>query len=64
MKHRDLIRELESLGFVKLRSGSRHDIYHDGETAVQVPRHSEINEITAASILKKALASKRPGRPS
>ncbi len=50
MKHRDLIRELESLGFVKLRSGSRHDIYHDGETAVQVPRHSEINEITAASI--------------
>ena len=64
MKHRDLIRELESLGFVKLRSGSRHDIYHDGETAVQVPRHSEINEITAASILKKALVSKRPGRLS
>jgi len=59
VKRRDLIKRLEIAGWYFKRHGDEHDIYkHDkplGErNAVQVPRHREINEVTAERILKDA----------
>lgn len=53
MKHRDLVKRLESAGFVLVRHGGNHDIYARGSDTEQVPRHKEINENLARHILKK-----------
>ncbi|MCI7419089.1 MAG: type II toxin-antitoxin system HicA family toxin [Clostridium sp.] len=53
MKRRILIKKLESAGFVFKEHGSNHDTYKRGTDTEQVPRHNEINEITAKVILKK-----------
>ncbi len=55
MKRRDLIKKLEANGFNKTRDDGDHTIYKaPNKRAVQVPRHSEINENTARQILKDA----------
>lgn len=55
MKHRILIKKLESHGFRVVRDDGDHTIYRNGEgKTVQVPRHREINENTARAILKVA----------
>ncbi len=55
MKRRDLIKKLESAGYKLDRDDGGHSIYEkDGSRPVQVPRHREINENTAKSILKAA----------
>lgn len=55
MKRRDLIKKLESADYILKRHGNEHDIYaNNNQRAVQVPRHKEINEITANKILKDA----------
>ena len=56
MKHRDLINELRRLGFKLERNGGEHDLYTKEKVTVEVPRHREINEITAKKILKQARA--------
>jgi len=53
MKSRDLIKKLEKAGFRFERHGGKHDIYQRGDQTEEVPRHREINEITAKNILKK-----------
>ncbi len=53
MKQRDLIKKLEDAGFRFKELGGNHDIYKRGSDTEQVPRHTEINEITAKKILKK-----------
>lgn len=53
MKRRVLIKKLESAGFVFKEHGANHDTYKRGTDTEQVPRHNEINEITAKMILKK-----------
>ncbi len=53
MKRRDLIRKLESIGFKFKEHGGNHDTYKRGSDIEQIPRHTEINEITAKRILKK-----------
>jgi predicted RNA binding protein YcfA (HicA-like mRNA interferase family) len=55
MKRRDLIKALESMGCVLTRHGGRHDWYTNQNThqSQPVPRHNEINENLAKSILKK-----------
>lgn len=53
MKRVDLIKEIEDAGFVFLRSGGKHDIYANENGKVVIPRHREINEKLAKSILKK-----------
>jgi mRNA interferase HicA len=55
MKRRDLIRRLEELGCVLVRNGSKHDFYTNFRTrqSQPVPRHNEINERLARSIIKK-----------
>ena len=53
MKRRDLIEKLERAGFVFKEHGGNHDTYKRGKDTEQVPRHNEINEITAKKIMKK-----------
>jgi mRNA interferase HicA len=55
MKRVDLIRELERRGCVFLRHGGRHDWYQNPRTRVcqPVPRHREVNERLARSIIRK-----------
>lgn len=53
MKRRDLVKELESIGFKYERSGGNHDIYTRGTYIEVIPRHKEINERLAKAILKK-----------
>lgn len=53
MKRRDLIRLLESNGWRLLRSGANHDIYTDGKRCEPIPRHGEIKEQLAKSIIRR-----------
>ena len=53
MKQRDLIKRLESIGFVFKRHGGNHDIYVRGNDEEKIPRHRELNERLAKAILKK-----------
>ncbi|MCL2111460.1 MAG: type II toxin-antitoxin system HicA family toxin [Clostridiales bacterium] len=54
MKRRDLVREIERLGYTLDRS-SDHGIFEkDGCRPLQIPNHREINEQTAKEILKIA----------
>ena len=61
MKRRDLVAELERVGCVLLRSGAKHDIYHNPESGKSepVPRHREINELLAKKILKSLVSDGR-----
>ena len=53
MKRRDLIKMLEKKGWWFLKHGGNHDIYTNGTDIEPVPRHKEINEMTAKSIIKR-----------
>ncbi len=53
MKRRELIKMLEKAGFEFKEHGENHDTYKRGSDTEQIPRHKEINEITAKSIIKK-----------
>lgn len=53
MKQRDLIRRLEDAGFVFERHGANHDIYLREKDIEKIPRHREIDENLAKSILRK-----------
>jgi mRNA interferase HicA len=49
------IRKAAKIGnveFVLVREGAEHSIYRYGAQQVVVPRHRELNEITARAILK------------
>jgi mRNA interferase HicA len=55
MKRLDLLRELRAQGCVLIRHGGRHDWYQQPATGMcqPVPRHNEIKEFLARSIVKK-----------
>ena len=53
MKRRDLIKLLESNGFVLKRHGSNHDVYERGKDKEEIPRHKEVNEKLAKAIIRK-----------
>jgi predicted RNA binding protein YcfA (HicA-like mRNA interferase family) len=55
VKRRDLITALEEMGCQLVRHGGRHDWYTNPKTrqSQPVPRHREINEQLAKSIIKK-----------
>ena len=61
MKRRDWVAELECAGCVLLRSGAKHDIYHNPESGKSepVPRHREVNELLAKKILKSLVPDGR-----
>ncbi len=53
MKQRELIKKLEKAGFEFSRHGGDHDIYVRGSDIEQIPRHREIKETLAKSIIRK-----------
>ncbi|NRA68534.1 MAG: type II toxin-antitoxin system HicA family toxin [Pseudobacteriovorax sp.] len=55
MKLKDLINEIEKYGATFKREGGSHTVYKDakGKNLV-IPRHREIAEGTASSIIRKA----------
>ncbi len=53
MKRRDLIKKLEKAGFVLVSTKGNHDKYKRGDEIEMVPRHKEINELTAQAIIKR-----------
>jgi mRNA interferase HicA len=54
MKKADLERKLKKAGFVLKRNGSRHDVWGNDEINLAIPRHRDIDEMTAKAILKDA----------
>ena len=61
MKRRDLVRKIEEGGAIFIRHGGKHDWYQNPQTKVSqpIPRHSEINEMLAKSIIKKLAAQEK-----
>ena len=61
MKHLDLIRRIEEEGCVLVRQRGGHDIYRNVITGATqpVPRHREVNELTARHIIR-ALSAPDP----
>jgi mRNA interferase HicA len=55
VKRRDLLQKIKEMGCVLIRHGGKDDWYQNPHTrmAQPVPRHREINEFLAKSILKK-----------
>lgn len=54
MKRNDLLRLLKAAGF-EFQEGGRHTlVFRNGIMVTQVPRHREVNELTAKKILKDA----------
>ena len=55
MKRRDLEKSLQDMGCVLVRHGGKHDWYMNPRTkqSQAVPRHNEINDNLARSIIKK-----------
>lgn len=53
MKRKDLIKLLEDNGWYLKRNGSNHDVYTNGIKTEAIPRHTEINEMLAKSIIKR-----------
>ncbi len=55
MKRRELVKQLEEMGCVLVRHGGGHDWYTNPVTkkSQPVPRHNEIHEGLAKSILRK-----------
>lgn len=60
MKKRDLIKSLRAIAqaadmdFDFVREGANHEIWTIGGERLVIPRHREVNERTAQSILRKA----------
>ena len=55
MKRRDLVEKIEAMGCILIRHGGKHDWYQNSRTRMTqpIPRHREINEFLARSILKR-----------
>ncbi len=53
MKRIDLIRLLTKNGWEFDREGSKHTVYKKGDKTEEIPRHREINEQLAKSIIRR-----------
>lgn len=53
MKRKDLIKKLINNGWYFKRNGGNHDVYTDGIKDEAIPRHNEINEQLAKSIIRR-----------
>ncbi len=54
VKHRDLVKYLESYGFYLLRDGRKHSIYTNGIKTIPIKRHRTLDKITANELCKQA----------
>lgn len=53
MKRNDLIKLMEKNGWKMEREGANHTVYTNGTKREPIPRHSEINELLAKTIIKR-----------
>ena len=53
LKRRDLIKLLEKNGWTLIRNGGNHDVYFKNGMMEVIPRHEEINEMLAKSIIRR-----------
>jgi mRNA interferase HicA len=53
MKRKNLIKMLEAKGWFLKEHGGKHDKYTNGEETEMIPRHNEINELLAKSIIRR-----------
>jgi mRNA interferase HicA len=53
MKRRDLEQMLRRNGWELVRHGGNHDIWKKGDREESIPRHREIKESTAKTIIKR-----------
>ncbi len=53
MKRTVLMKKFMKLGWWILREGSNHTILTNGESVEPIPRHKEINEELAKSLIRK-----------
>lgn len=53
MKHKDLVRLLESNGWQLVREGANHEIYRKGNNIETIPRHKDVSEMLAKTIIKR-----------
>jgi mRNA interferase HicA len=58
MKRRDLERRLKECGWRFQRHGGNHDVWTNGEREEAIPRHTEINERLAVTIIRRACGDK------
>ncbi|HEY7376343.1 MAG TPA: type II toxin-antitoxin system HicA family toxin [Polyangia bacterium] len=58
MKKSELEKELRDCGWWLARQGSRHEVWTNGKVTEAVPRHKEIDEHTARSIVRTAKANR------
>ena len=56
MKRRELEKKLQALGWSFLRRGGKHDVWSNADRTwtEYIPRHVEVNERLAKTILKNA----------
>lgn len=54
VKKRELEQKLKELGFYLQRQGGNHEVWTNGKISIPIPRHNEIKEPTAKSIIKQA----------
>jgi mRNA interferase HicA len=60
MKRRLIIKALEKAGYTRDRGDGDHDVYEKkGRPPIQVPKHREINNNTARTILDVAGAKRK-----
>ncbi len=59
MKRRELEQQLSQLGWWFKKHGGKHDVWTNGEIIEMIPRHKEIAQGTARSILRNAQRGKR-----
>jgi predicted RNA binding protein YcfA (HicA-like mRNA interferase family) len=54
MKRTKLLQILNQMGVVFVRHGKKHDVYKQLATKIEttIPRHDEVKEFTAKSIIK------------
>ncbi|MCL2722664.1 MAG: type II toxin-antitoxin system HicA family toxin [Treponema sp.] len=54
MKRNKLLQILNQMGVIFVRHGKKHDVYIQPATRIEttVPRHTDIKEFTAKSIIK------------
>lgn len=53
MKRKELINKIVGNGYKFLRHGSCHDLFSNGKRIETVPRHKNINEVLAKTIIKR-----------
>ena len=53
MKKRLVEKILRKSGWWLLRQGGSHEVWTNGEEKVSIPRHKEVDELTARGVMKK-----------